>query len=574
MRIAVAALTAALVFAQPCTAEQWWVEAHYDDLGAVRRIAAQFQHLDVDRKRQVVRVDTDEDGIRLLEDNGLRVSIDEAGSARMRAFFANAQGRTNSIPGYACYRTVEETYGSMDQLAAAHADLVAIDSLGPSWQKTQNAATGYAMRALRITNLATAAADPGRPRMVVFGSIHAREYTPAELLARFGEWLVNGYGNDAEATWLVDHVDFRLVLQANPDGRKKAESGIGWRKNTDATNGACSGSATSSHQPGIDLNRNFPFHWNSTAGQGSSGTKCNETYRGPSAASEPEAANLVAYVAGTQVGGVYQGGVFPDRRADDPNAASPDDYAGVFFDIHSYSQLVLWPWGDTENPAPNTAALQIFGKRLAWFNGYAPEQSDTLYPTDGATDDNFYGSLGVPALTMEIGTSFFESCASFNSTTLPENMDALKYAARSAYRVYQLPGGPDALAPAFTTSSVTAGQLAHLQATIADTRYNQSNGVQATYAIRAASAFVDQLPWENGAIPIALQAADGTFNASSENVIGDIDTSGLAAGRHLVYVQGVNSKGVDGTAGTPQAVFLDVVATDDRIFYDGFELLP
>jgi hypothetical protein len=36
-------------------------------------------------------------------------------------------------------------------------------------------------------------------------------------------------------------------------------------------------------------------------------------------------------------------------------------------------------------------------------------------------------------------------------------------------------------------------------------------------------------------------------------------------------VQGVNAKGVDGTAGTPQAVFLDVVAADDRIFYDGFE---
>ena len=574
MRIALAALSAGLALAQPCAAESWWVEAHYDDAAAVRRIAAQFQHLDVDRKHQLVRVDTDEDGIRLLEDTGFRVNIDAAASARMRAFFANAQGRTSSIPGYACYRTVEETYASMDQLAAAHADLVAIDSLGPSWQKTQNAATGYDMRALRITNLATAATDPGRPRMVVFSSIHAREYTPAELLTRFGEWLVNGYGSDAQATWLVDHVDFRLVLQANPDGRKKAEGGVLWRKNADTVNGACTGSVTSIHQPGIDLNRNFPFHWNITAGQGSSGTKCDETYRGPSAASEPESANLVAYVAGTPVGGVYLGGVFPDRRADDVNAAAPDDYAGVFFDVHSYSQLVLWPWGDTENPAPNTAALEIFGKRLAWFNDYSPEQSDTLYPTDGATDDNFYGSLGVPALTMEIGTSFFESCSSFTGTTLPENMEALKYAARSAYRVYQLPGGPDAIAPAFTVPSVTAGQIAHLQATIADTRYNQSNGVQATYAIRSASAFVDQLPWESGATPIALQAADGSFNSNSENVVGGIDTTNLAPGRHLVYVQGVNAKGADGTAGTPQAVFLDVVAADDRIFYDGFGTPP
>ena len=42
--------------------------------------------------------------------------------------------------------------------------------------------------------------------MVVFGSIHAREYTPAELLTRMAEWLVSGYGTDPEATWLVDRL--------------------------------------------------------------------------------------------------------------------------------------------------------------------------------------------------------------------------------------------------------------------------------------------------------------------------------------------------------------------------------
>jgi hypothetical protein len=207
------------------------------------------------------------------------------------------------------------------------------------------------MRALRVTNLTTIAADPNRPKMVVFGSIHAREYTPAELLTRMAEWLVNGYGTDPQATWLVDHVDFRFVLQANPDGRKKAESGISWRKNTDTTNGACGGTPGSSAQPGIDLNRNFPFHWNTTNGQGSSGTKCNLTYRGPTAASETETQNLVGYVAGTLgTNSAYSGGVLPDRRPDDVNIAAPDDYAGLFFDIHSYSQLVLWPWETRPTP--------------------------------------------------------------------------------------------------------------------------------------------------------------------------------------------------------------------------------
>ncbi|HEY6943212.1 M14 family zinc carboxypeptidase, partial [Dokdonella sp.] len=386
-------------------ADEWFVEARYPDTATLARAAAQFQHVRVDAQRQVLQVDTDEAGIAALEDAGLSVSVDTAGTARLRGFYSAMRQAITSptpqltdggypgIPGYTCYRTVEGTYQTMDDLAAVHADLAEVHSIGPSWQKTQNAAQGYEMRALRVTNLATAETDPGRPKMVVFGSIHAREYTPAELLTRTAEWLVSGYGNDPEATWLVDHVDFRFVLQANPDGRKKAESGMLWRKNTDTLNGNCTSNANSS---GIDLNRNFPFHWNITNGQGSSGSKCNETYRGPTAASEPETQHLVAYVAGTPgSNGTYSGGVFPDRRADDVNTASPDDYAGLFFDIHSYSQLVLWPWGDTPNAAPNRTPLQTFGRRLAWFNDYTPEQSDSLYPTDGTTDDNFYGALGV-----------------------------------------------------------------------------------------------------------------------------------------------------------------------------------
>ncbi|MFO1516001.1 MAG: M14 family zinc carboxypeptidase [Lysobacterales bacterium] len=572
MRLALTTALAFGLFALGARADDWYVEARFDDPAAVVRVAPLFQHMDVDRRRGVLRVDTDEEGIRALQDAGMRVQIDEAATAQLRAFYRNAKGM-DSIPGYACYRTVEETYSSMDQLAAARPDLASVEDIGPSWERSRNAAQGYALRALRVTRRDTLAGDPGRPPFVVFGSIHAREYTPAELLTRMAEWLVNGYGSDAQATWLVDHVDFRFVLQANPDGRKKAESGISWRKNTDTVNGACSGTPSGSSQPGIDLNRNFPFHWNITGGTGSSGTRCNLTYRGPSAASEPETQDLVRYVAGTQDGnGVWQGGVLPDRRPDDVNIPAPDDYAGVFFDIHSYSQLVLWPWGDTTNAAPNRDALQTFGRRLAWFNGYTPEQSDSLYPTDGTTDDTFYGLLGAPAFTIELGVAFFENCTTFASTTLPQNQAALLYAARSAWRPYRLPLGPDAVGLTLDATTVVAGQPAGLHATINDARYNQSNGVEPTYPIRAAYAYVDTPPWQAGAVAIPLSAADGSFNSSSEAVVGSIDTAALAPGRHLVYVQGISDRSAQGTAGPPDAIFLDVAAApNDTIFRDSFD---
>lgn len=548
-------------------AHDWFVEAHYNDPSSIVRIAPYFQHLDVDRERQMVRVDTDDLGIAVLEQAGMSVHINLAATARMQTFYAQAKGATESIPGYACYRTVEETYATIDALVQAHPDLATIEDIGPTWEKTQNPLNGYMMRALRITNLATAAGDPNRPPMVLFGSIHAREYTAAELVTRFAEWLLNNYGNNPQATWLVDHTDFRLILQANPDGRKKAESGLSWRKNTNRLSAGC---ASNPNNAGVDLNRNFSFNWNTTGGAGSSGAPCDQTFRGASSASEPEAQNLTRYVAGTLgIDGVYTGGVFQDRRVDNINVAAPLDYSGLFFDMHSYGELVLWPWGDTPSPAPNRDGLQTFGRRVAWFNGHRPEQADTLYPTDGTTKEMFYGGLGAPSYTIELGQAFFESCTSFVNTIVPNNINAFIYAARAAHAPYLLPGGPDVRNIALAANPVIAGSSVQLNATIDDTGYNQTNGTQPVRTIHSAAVTIDLLPWQAGVVPITLNALDGAFNSSTEAVVGTISTLGLSPGRHLVYVQGVDNDGGSGIPGTPDAVFIDVIV--DAVFQNGFE---
>ena len=561
-----------LIASGPALADDWFIEAHYQSPAQIRAVAGEFQHLIIDESRQTIRVDTDEAGISRLEDAGMSVSIDMAATAQMRASdLAMVRGPSvESIPNFACYRTVEETYSTIDSLVSNHPDLASAQDIGPTWQRAQNVAQGYQMRALRITNHATAASDPDRPKMVTFGSIHAREYTPAELLTRMAEWLVNNYGIDAQATWLVDHVDFRFVLEANPDGRKKAESGISWRKNTNTVDGFCATNPpTGNNQSGIDLNRNFPFHW-MTVANGSSGIKCAATFRGLAAGSEPETQNLVAYVAGSPDGnGNYVGGVFPDRRGDLPALPAPDDYAGLFFDIHSYSKLVLWPWGDTTTPSPNAVAFTSIGRRLAWFNSYKPQQSVALYATDGTTVDTFYGLLGAPSFTIELGTAFFEPCTTFESATLPVNLAALKYAARVAWRPYQLPLGPD-VTSIRPIARVDQGMPVAASAMIDELRYNNTNGIQATFAIIAANAYIDQAPWDDGAVAIALQASDGSFNTKTETVSGSIDTSGLSIGRHLLFVQGINAQ-AGGRAGAPDAVFFEVLPAGDSIYQGGFD---
>lgn len=556
-------------------AEEWVVEARYPDHAALARAAARFQHVIVDDKRSVLRVETDDAGMRKLRDEGLDVTIDVVASAKlqsMQAQFEQASrsgSNVDSIPGFQCYRTVEETYQTMDELAANHSAIATIDVLGPSWKKTQNPAQGYEMRALRITNLTTAPADPERPRMVVFSSIHAREYAPAELNTRFAEWLIGGYGSDPEATWLVDHNDFRLILQANPDGRKQAEQQILWRKNADGISGNCDGNpAVDADGDGIDLNRNFPFHWNIVPGDGgSSGDVCDETFRGPLKASEPETQNLFGYVAGTcSAAGQCTGGVFTDRRAGpmnpptaggDGGAAAPDDTSGMFFDIHSAAELVLWPWGDTPNAAPNRDGLRRLGRRLAWFNSYTPEQSDTLYPTDGATDDTMYGLLGVPSFTIETDGTFFQDCSSFESFTAPKNIEALRYAARALHAPYKLPAGPDTIDVQITPDLIAAGQPIFVTANLDGSRYNLSEGSEPVHAIAAASAYLDTLPWDGAAQP--LTATDGAFDSPIETASGWLGSLDLNPGRHVVYVQGVDSAG---NAGTPNAAFVDIIAPE------------
>ena len=63
---------------------------------------------------------------------------------------------------------------------------------------------------------------------------------------------------------------------------------------------------------------------------------------------------------------------------------------------------------------------------------------------------------------------------------------------------------------------VQAGTPVALSAAATDTRFNQSNGTEATQAIAGAEFTIDVPPWQAGATAVPLGAADGAFNASTE----------------------------------------------------------
>ena len=530
-----------------------FVTVKYANRAQLQALGARFQHLLINERARTAGVEATHDELIALRRDGFDAVIDDAATQRMRLSEAqwrdgNPGGRQTLIGGYPCYRTVDETYATMDQLASANPNLAQVVDIGPSWAENHAPGTGHRMRALELTNRDTGFSS--KPAMVVLASIHAREYTPAELLTRFAEGLVEGYGTDPEATWLLDNFRFHLVLQANPDGRVKAESGLSWRKNVDNSNGACSAT-----NYGVDLNRNFPYQWNGTL-KGSSGNACASNYRGPSPVSEAESQDMLRYVAGEpDSNGAYHGGVLPDLRDDAAGSTAPSNYKGLFLDLHSYSQMVLWPWSYTSTNAPNMTALRTLGRRLAWYNGYKPAKWISMYVGDGTDTDAMYGVLGVPSYTIEMGVAFFESCSTFEASTLPKNLEALRFAARNLWAPYLYPSGPTTTSLSISPASVTAGSPVTVTASLDDTRFSTRNGTEAMQAIRSATAYVDQKPWTPNATRRVMQASDGAYDQTTESVTVQLSTTGLAPGRHVVFVQG---KDASGRAGTPQAAYFDV----------------
>ncbi len=529
-----------------------------DDPAVRQQLGVLVGHFAFDHETGIATLEADALTRTRLRGLDLDWTVDETQTAAARAFASAGINGLRAIPGFACYRTVEETLATMEELVTDYPGLASIVDIGDSWRRTQDPDLGYPLRVLRLANDAE---DIGRkPVFFAMSSVHAREYTPAELMTRFAEDLLAGYGSDADSTWLLDNHEFHLLLQANPDGRKRAEQAVLWRKNENLNHCPQSnGNPTSSNHPGVDLNRNYPWSWFTNTG--SSGVACQQTYRGPGGGSEPETQAVVEYLRE----------IFPDTRDALPNqpsiAASPATQ-GLFLDMHSHSGLVLWPWGGPGVTGNNQAYVNL-GRRLAWFNSYTPQQSLNLYATDGTTIDQAYGDLGVPALTYELGTAFFQDCASFENTILPANLASLRYGARVLHAPYILPAGPDSYGLSINKASVEQGTPVVITATVDDSRYRPGPGGASTiHSIAGANLFVGQLPWQPGAIARAMDAVDGTFNASSESVRYVLDTTTLAPGRHLLFVQG-NDNG--GETGPPAAIFVDIEENLDWIFIDGFE---
>jgi hypothetical protein len=269
---------------------------------------------------------------------------------------------TANADWFDAYHNLAETLVWWKELASAHADL------GCTYKDNiYNVAT---TKGRYLSAIECKLGGVTRPYIYQQCQIHAREWVSGTTCQYIMHTLLHRYklGNQV-AKDILNAFNFALVVVVNPDGYVNSwDSDRMWRKNM-RNNAGCSTRAACC---GVDLNRNYnDGQW---GGGGSSADPCADTYRGPSAASEPETQATQTYFASLQA------------------------TASVFLSIdwHSYSQLILRPWGYTQTPPPHDQRLITMGADYAAAvraydaKVYTSQKSIDLYVTTGTAVDYFY----------------------------------------------------------------------------------------------------------------------------------------------------------------------------------------
>ena len=268
--------------------------------------------------------------------------------------------------GYTGYHTYAETQTELQKAVANYPSLTKLGSAGTSYE-------GRALSLLKISD--NAATDENEPEVLFTCNQHAREHLTTEMCLRIVQRLTSGYATDSAIKRLVDSTEIWVVPSVNPDGSEYDISGgtfHSWRKNRQGS--------------GTDTNRNWGYKWGCCGG--SSGSTSSETYRGTAAFSAPEARAVSNWVNSRVVGGAQQ--------------------IKTHIDFHTYSELLLWPFGYTyDRTAPGLTAaeatkFETLGKQMAATNGYTPQQSSDLYITDGSVNDWMWATHKIWSFTFEM----------------------------------------------------------------------------------------------------------------------------------------------------------------------------
>lgn len=261
------------------------------------------------------------------------------------------------------YHNFNELSDALKKMATDNSDIIAIDSIGKSVE-------GRDLWHLRIsTDLEN---SKQKPAALFIGGHHAREHLSIDVPLRLTQKFIEAYrAGDERIVRLVQTREIHIIPMANPDG---AEHDIAtgsyklWRKNR---------RHNSDGSYGVDLNRNYGFQWGTG---GSSKDPRQDTFMGPAPFSEPETLALKTFI-------------------------EQQENINTLLSFHTYSELILYPWGHSYNSISEIKDLNVFTKmaeKMSEWNKYTPQQASALYIASGDTTDWAYGDQHIFAFTFEL----------------------------------------------------------------------------------------------------------------------------------------------------------------------------
>ena len=266
----------------------------------------------------------------------------------------------------AAYHSAETLEDDLRQLAESRPEIAELREIGRSVEERP-------IWALRIGERRAT-----EHKLLFMGCHHAREWVSVEVPYLLAEHLVKNAGQAPVTDWL-QRGEIWVAPMVNPDGHEYSRTRDRlWRKNRRHN---ADGSI------GVDPNRNYGYMWGTRNDDISSQVPGDDTYVGPRAFSEPETRAV-------------------------RNLVARELFRGVIT-YHSYSQLILYPWGYTEQPIPDAidrATMIELAERMQQLmrnvHGatYRPLQSSQLYgiPVVGDTTDWTYGEYAIPSFTIEL----------------------------------------------------------------------------------------------------------------------------------------------------------------------------
>jgi len=328
----------------------------------------------------------------------------------------------SSINGaFHSYREVEK---EMTDLAQNYSSIAKLVDIGDSLE-------GRNIYALKISGNVNI--DENEPGIIITGCHHAREWISVEVPLLLCKHLVENYASNPDIYKLVNLSEIWIVPLVNPDGLEYTIHYYRyWRKNR-RDNG--SGSF------GVDPNRNYGFMWGYD-NIGSSSNPDSGTYRGTAPFSEPETQAIRD--------------LFPGH-----------DFQALL-SYHSFSQVILYPWGYKKEPSPNENLLrgmaQDMSDLMRQVNGrvYDVQRAGAdFYLTNGDTTDWSYGTYSIPSFTFELPPVDQSQGGFFNAESdiqaiFNENLPALLYLIN--WSILNWDGTPDNPGPASPARKARKGE--------------------------------------------------------------------------------------------------------------------